>query len=292
MLRVWATILFRPRKRLAEAAQARVSAPLKVAVLSVLGVNVLAVALGLAEGWLADRWVRPAAELGQDGVSPEAFWAITRSDLFLIYVVWMTNLGLFLTDLYARLWGVLWSVSVPAFNFAAKLYQDVAFDVREIGWLYEGRSVLLNPIYFVMGMGVRHGLAKALGGQGRFGRYAYLFMLFWVPLTLLSSLIYFVPLVGPGLEVSYLATYRDASTHFGQFWYHALDVVPVEMLRWLLSFFSIGLAYWATRAGHGLTWWRAIVVAVVGYVASFFIGNSLFYLLMGSLRAPQMLMGS
>lgn len=233
MLSVWATVLFKPRARLAEATQARVSAPLTVAVLSVFAVNVVAVLLGLAEGWLAGRWVRPLEELSQAGVPSEAVWAITMSDLFLVYVVWMTNLGLFLSELYARLWGVLWSVSVPAFNFIAKLYQDVAFDVREIGWLYEARKVLLNPVYFVMGMGVRHGLARALGGQGRFGRYAYLFMLFWVPLTLLSSLIYFVPLVGPGLEVFYLATYRGASTHFGQFWYHALDVVPVEMLRWL-----------------------------------------------------------
>ncbi|MDE0632018.1 MAG: hypothetical protein OXH73_10985 [Caldilineaceae bacterium] len=292
MLRVWTTILVKPRTRIFAVGRSEVSAPLAVTLALIVVVNVVAVLLGLVEEWLVDEWVVPGPELFQREPPPEAFRAITSSWLFMLYVVRMTDFGLFLIDVYARLWLVLWEVFGSPLESVAGLYRDVVFFVRDIEWLYEGRRVLLNPFYFLLSVGVRHLLAKAMGGQGGFGRYAYLFMMFGVPLTLLSLLLGFVPLIGPAVEVVYLTMFRDASTQFGQYWYHALELVPIAVLRWLLSFYSIGLAYLATRTEHGLTWWRVVVVVVVGYVVNFLIGKSLFYLFMGLLRAPQMMTGS
>lgn len=292
MFKVWATILVKPRTRIFAVGRSEVYAPLAVTLVLILAVNVAAVLLGLVEEWLVDEWVVPGPELIQRGPPPEAFRVITNSGLFMLYVVRMTDFGLFLIDLYARLWLVLWEVFGSSLEFVADLYRDAVFFVTDIEWLYESRRVLLNPLYFLLSVGVRHLLAKALGGQGGFGRYAYLFMMFGIPLTLLSSLLDFVPLIGPAVETVYLTMFRGASTHFGQYWYYALESVPIAVLRWLLSFYSIGLAYLATRAEHRLTWWRVVVVVVAGYVVNFLIGNSLFYLFMGLLRVPQMMMGS
>lgn len=292
MLSVLATILVKPRDRIFAAGRREDSAPLAVTFVLIVAVNVVVVLLGLVEERLVDEWVVPGPELFQRGTPPEAFSVITRSDLFMLYVVRMTDFGLFLIDLYARLWLALWRVTGFSLDLVSGLFRDAFFFVRDIEWLYEIRRVLLNPFYFLMGVGVRHLLAKAMGGKGEFGRYAYLFMLFGVPLTLLSSLLDFIPLVGPAVETFYLAMFRDASTHFGQYWYHALELVPIAVLRWLLSFYSISLAYLATRAEHRLTWWRIVVVVVVGYVANFLIRNSLFYLFMGLMRVPQIMIGS
>lgn len=288
MFRVWATILVRPRVPIDAAGQGA-AAPLIVTLALIVAVNVVAVLLGLAEGWAVNQWVVPTEEIDQIESPSETMRKLMNSSVFMFYVVRMTDMGLWFMDLYGELWVMLWNLSVPSFQFASKLITDGFFFIRDIEWLYEGRRVLLNPVYFLVGMGVRHWVAKALGGQGRFGRYAYLFMLFGVPLTVLSSLLAFVPLVGPVVETVYLTMYRDASTHFGQYWYYTLEIIPVEMARWLLSFYSIGLAYLATRAEHGLSWWLAVVAAVVGYVAHFFISNSLFYLFLGLSRFPYLM---
>lgn len=295
MFRVWANILVRPRVRIDAAGQGA-AAPLIVTLALIVAVNVVAVLLGLAEGWALNQWVVPTEEIDQIESPSETMRKLMNSGVFMFYVVRMTDMGLWFMDLYGELWVMLWNLSVPSFQFASKLIQDVFFFVRDIEWLYEGRRVLFNPVYFLMGMGVRHWLARAMGGQGRFGRYAYLFMLFGIPLTLLSSLLEFVPLVGPVVETVYpveetarLAMYQNASAYFGQYWFYTLENVPVAMARWLLSFYSIGLACLATRAEHGLTWWLAVVVAVVGYVAHFFISNSLFYLFLGLARFPQLM---
>lgn len=57
-------------------------------------------------------------------------------------------------------------------------------------------SILTVPIFFFIGMGIYFGLAKAFGGQGRFLTQCYTFLLFSVPLGILSSILGLIPFAG------------------------------------------------------------------------------------------------
>jgi len=65
-------------------------------------------------------------------------------------------------------------------------------------------SIIIVPIVFFIGMGIYFGLAKAFGGQGRFMTQCYTFLLFGVPLGIVSSILALIPIAGTfiGLAVS------------------------------------------------------------------------------------------
>ena len=49
--------------------------------------------------------------------------------------------------------------------------------------------LILTPIFFFIGVGIYHLIAKAFGGRGTFLAYGYSYLLFAVPLTLISGII-------------------------------------------------------------------------------------------------------
>lgn len=57
-------------------------------------------------------------------------------------------------------------------------------------------SVIVTPIFFLIGVGVRHLVARALGGIGAYSRYAYLTATYAAPLTILRALVSFIPFLG------------------------------------------------------------------------------------------------
>lgn len=57
-------------------------------------------------------------------------------------------------------------------------------------------ELLLVPAFFFIGMGIYYGLAKAFGGQGRFVTQGYTFLLFQVPLGIISSVLGLIPIAG------------------------------------------------------------------------------------------------
>ncbi len=92
-------------------------------------------------------------------------------------------------------------------------------------------SIVIAPIFFVIGIGILHLVASVLGGQGQFGRYAYLNATFSAPISIISSLFGFVPWVG-------------------------------GCVGFILLIYQLALAYFATKVEYGLSAGRAIVVVL------------------------------
>jgi hypothetical protein len=62
-------------------------------------------------------------------------------------------------------------------------------------------TVIFTPIFFLLGTGLFHLVARLLGGKGDFGRFAYLTATYGAPIQLLSALLGFVPLLGACVAV-------------------------------------------------------------------------------------------
>ncbi len=57
-------------------------------------------------------------------------------------------------------------------------------------------NIVLVPLFFFIGMAIIYGLARAFGGQGRFVTQSYTYLLFDVPLGIVSSLVSLIPIAG------------------------------------------------------------------------------------------------
>ena len=280
MLKTWAKVVTKPGEKVFAAELEGGYATLQQALAWIIAVNIAVTLIELGQGKLTDMWVIPPHEMDPEAVPPEFFLMIGQP--FMLFWVWLVNLSVYMSNLYAK----AWLLSDSLVDLGYRYYYPIAVFVTDREWLFNIRRVFLNPVYFVLSMGVYHGLARLFGGRGRFGRYAYLFALYMVPLALLSSLMDFLPLLGPMVEVSHAAIFPDApSSLLGQFWYRVFEVPIVFVISWLLSFYGIALAYFATRTEHRLVWWRAIVVVVVGYVLAFVIRNSPSYSYWGLIQA-------
>jgi hypothetical protein len=96
-------------------------------------------------------------------------------------------------------------------------------------------GIILSPIVFLIGAGILHLIARMLGGQGEYGKYAYLLALFQAPLSILQSIIGLVPFLGG----------------------------CIVFISWI---YSLVLTYYATKVGHGLSSGKAITVVVIPIV--------------------------
>ena len=103
-------------------------------------------------------------------------------------------------------------------------------------------SIVWQPIVFLIFVGILHFVAMALGGQGEYGRYAYLFATFQAPIMIVSAVLAFAPLVG-------------------------------ACLSFLLAIYSMVLAYFATRVEYGLSGGRAVIVVAVPLILAMIVGG-------------------
>ncbi|MEZ4707494.1 MAG: Yip1 family protein [Caldilineaceae bacterium] len=92
-------------------------------------------------------------------------------------------------------------------------------------------SLILTPIFFLIGVGIFYLVARMLGGQGEFGRYAYLLSAFYAPLTVVSAVLGLVPLLG-------------------------------GCVTFIIALYQVVLTYFATKVEHRLTSGKAIAVAL------------------------------
>ena len=99
-------------------------------------------------------------------------------------------------------------------------------------------SIIITPLFFIIGVGILHLVASVLGGRGQFGRYAYLNATYAAPLAMISALLGFVPVVG-------------------------------GCLGGILTIYGWVLTYFATKVEYGLSDGRAIVVVLAPILAVF-----------------------
>lgn len=57
-------------------------------------------------------------------------------------------------------------------------------------------SIIIIPVFFFIGMGIQYGLSKAFGGQGTFVTQSYAYLLFSVPIGIVTGIVNLIPFVG------------------------------------------------------------------------------------------------
>jgi len=96
-------------------------------------------------------------------------------------------------------------------------------------------GILLSPLFFLIGVGIIHLIAKALRGQGDFGRFAYLAAAISAPISIVNAFLGFIPVVG-------------------------------SCVIFLLNIYSLILFYFAIKVAYQLTSGRAIAVVLIPIV--------------------------
>jgi hypothetical protein len=112
-------------------------------------------------------------------------------------------------------------------------------------------SIIMVPVGFLVSTGILYLIAKVLGGTGEFGRYAYLNATFSAPLTILSSLLSVVPVLG--------------------------------CLSIFISIYQIVLTYYSTKVEHDLTSGRALVVVLLPLIVLLLLFFCFIFLIVGAL---------
>lgn len=116
-------------------------------------------------------------------------------------------------------------------------------------------NIVVAPLMFLIGVGVYFLLAKMLGGNGDFGRYAYLNAAFAAPLGILTTLLSLVPFAG--------------------------CISP------LISIYSLVLVYFATKAEHQMSSGRAIWVVLIPVLVVFALFGCLLFSIIGLFASLQ-----
>lgn len=92
-------------------------------------------------------------------------------------------------------------------------------------------NIITIPVFFLIGVGILHLIARLLGGTGQFGRFAFLNAIFVAPLGILTSLVGLVPLV--------------------------------SCLTIFIGIYQLVLTYFAVKVEHQMTSGRAILVVLI-----------------------------
>jgi hypothetical protein len=116
-------------------------------------------------------------------------------------------------------------------------------------------SIVWVPIGFLIGTGILHLIARLFGGQGEFGRFAYLNAAFQAPLGILVTLLSLIPFVG--------------------------CITPI------ISIYQIVLAYFAVKVEHQLTSGKAIIVVLLPLIVVLVLFGCLFISLFGMIMGLQ-----
>ena len=187
IFKTWKNVLTKPSEQTFSEERNSSSATLSNALAWVLLASVAAVFLSAAEKAIVDMWEVPIEEM--HGHVPSDLY-VRLSMVLVNPIVVLTDIGLDIIDLYAK----FWSSSDILLNAVSKVaYPFAGFVTRLPEWQAGIALEVLNPVLALIRVFLYHYIAILLGGKGKIGRYAYLVAAFGVPLTILSSLIDFLP---------------------------------------------------------------------------------------------------
>ena len=122
------------------------------------------------------------------------------------------------------------------------------------GAAFSFATIIVGPIFFLIGVGIYHLIATVLGGRGQYGRYAYLAATYSAPLMIVGSVLGFIPGLGGCLSM-------------------------------ILGIYQVVLTYFAVKVEYGLSQGRAIVVVAVPVLAALVLAICLATVVVGTLVA-------
>ena len=290
MLQTWVNVLTKPGEKVFAAERSKSSATLSTALAWIFLASVMAALLGLLWTKLEAMWVMPSVEL-------DWFYAdVFEDDVFRLTSMigearaQFVNTRLMAVREVTGWFSYLWLHSGSFDDFIGRqVWLLTRFLMAEsmLEWSLRTSRILLSPLFFLVSVGIYHFIATLLGGQGQVGRYAYLVATFGAPITILKSLLGFIPLVG----ASAAAFLPGASVLVVTIWYHAFELFVAVGIPVILSVYWLALTYVATKVEHGLTGGRVIVSVAASSLLVFVIRNSIQYAFWG-LFAGSNLLGS
>jgi len=153
--------------------------------------------------------------------------------------------------------GILQQLELPPAEAAQAEQALRAFTGGGFGMVGFGSlaNIIMVPLFFLISVGVYFLLARLLGGNGDFGRYAYLNAAFGAPLGILTTLLSLVPFAG--------------------------CISP------LISIYSLVLVYFATKAEHQMSSGRAIWVVLIPVLVVFMIFGCFLFSIIGLVASLQ-----
>ena len=116
-------------------------------------------------------------------------------------------------------------------------------------------NILWVPVWFLIGVGIYHLLARLLGGTGEYGRLAYLSAAFSAPLGIVTTLLSLIPLAG--------------------------CVTP------LIGIYTLVLSYFAVKVEHQLSSGRAIMVILIPALVLIVLAMCFIFGIVGMVMAVQ-----
>jgi len=117
-------------------------------------------------------------------------------------------------------------------------------------------SIIFVPVSFLIGTFVIHLIAKMLGGQGEYSRFAYLVATYQAPITMVSYILLIIPVLGGciqsllsiyGLVLSYFAIKVNYSLSSGK----AIAVVLIPIILFFIIMICVVTFVTSTLAGIG-----------------------------------------
>ncbi len=97
-------------------------------------------------------------------------------------------------------------LSLPATLNAQNLPASTINTVRSTFGFLPLSYIILTPLFFFIGTGIYHLLAKAFGGDGTYLEYVYSYLLYYIPITIVSLVLALIPYIG-GLAAGALGIY-------------------------------------------------------------------------------------
>lgn len=150
-------------------------------------------------------------------------------------VIWMVIAGV-VAAIFGFIQGLTAAGSVNMILDQADLPRDVAAQLRPLIGSMVGAgglaAIITVPLFFLIGAGIYHLLARVLGGEGDYGIFAYLLATFQAPITMASAILGIVPFLG-------------------------------GCLAFLLTIYSLVMTYFAIRVNYNLPGGRAIAVLII-----------------------------
>jgi len=107
-------------------------------------------------------------------------------------------------------------------------------------------SIIMTPIFFLIGAGIFYLIGRLFGGSGDFGRYAYLLASFQAPIGIIGALLGLIPVAGSclglilsiyGLVLTYFATKVELNLTSGR----AIGVILTPVVIFLLLIFCFAV---------------------------------------------------
>jgi hypothetical protein len=188
-------------------------------------------------GWIA-TWQRVVTQPGEPVFLEEKS---NPNGTLQTALIWMVIAGV-IAGIFGAIAGAVGASSMAAMLDQADLPPEVLEQIRPLVGTLSATSglaaIITVPLFFLIGTFILHFIAKMFGGQGEFNIFAYLTATFQAPLTIVSSILSVIPVLGGC--VSFL----------------------IVIYTYILSFFAV-------KANYGLTSGRAVAVILIPIVLLF-----------------------